>query len=305
MSKIVLSTKELSKKYGFSYALNGVSLTLEKGQIYGLVGRNGAGKTSLMRLICGQSRPTSGTLELFNQKEPNLLEARTRIGCMIETPEFYPNLSAKKNLKIYCMKKGLPVTQHIDELLSLVGLEEAGNKEFSQLSLGMKERLGLAFALMGKPDLLVLDEPIKGLDPLGVSLIRELIIKLNKERGTTILISSNILKELSSIATHYGFIDGGRLIEEVSAGDLHSRCKESVALRVDNVEKACAVLENICSCRDYKIFPDNTIRCYDQAMRPEQVNRELSENGVYVYSIIPEGKDLEDYFISLLGGNKQ
>lgn len=290
MSETVLSTHGLSKKYGFSSAVSDVSMTLEAGQIYGLVGRNGAGKTTLMRLVCGQSLPTSGTLELFGRTAPDLTEARTRIGCMIDTPAFYPNLSAKKNLKIYCMRKGLPVTRHIDEMLSFVGLEDAGNKEFFQFSLGMKERLGLAFALMGSPDLLVLDEPIKGLDPLGVSRIRELVVKLNKERGTTVLISSNILKELASVATCYGFIDKGRLIEEVSTKELHARCKDWVTVEVDNIEKACAVLENICGCEDYKVFPDNTIRCYDRAVRAEQVNRALSENGVCVYSITSGGK---------------
>jgi ABC-2 type transport system ATP-binding protein len=302
MSEIVLTTRNISKKYGSVYVLDNVSLNIGKGQIYGLVGKNGAGKTTLMRLICGQSRPTSGTLALFGRSSRNLSESRTRIGCMIETPAFYPNLSARKNLKIHCMKKGLPDAGHIDELLSVVGLSDAGSKKFSQFSLGMKERLGLALALMGNPEMLILDEPINGLDPLGISRVRELILKLNKERGMTILISSHILKELTSVATHYGFIDKGRLIEELSAGELDTRCKDAVSVKVDNTEKACAVLENICGCRNYKVFPDSVIRCYDRIEHPEQLSQELSENGIKIYSLITEGKDLEDYFISLLGG---
>jgi ABC-2 type transport system ATP-binding protein len=302
MSEIVLSTHGLSKKYGAAYALNDVSLTLERGQIYGLVGKNGAGKTTLMRLICGQSRPTSGTLNLFGGKTHNLSETRTRIGCMIETPAFYPNLSARKNLKIYCMKKGLPSAGHIDELLSFVGLSDAGGKRFSAFSLGMKERLGLALALLGDPELLILDEPTNGLDPIGISQVRELLLRLNKERGVTIAISSHILKELGSIATHFGFIDHGNLIEQISAPELYARCKDALCIKVDTTEKAVAVLESICGCHNYKIFPQNIIRCYDQVEHSEHINKELAENGVQVYSLTQEGKDLEEYFIELLGG---
>jgi ABC-2 type transport system ATP-binding protein len=303
MSDIVISTHKLSKNYGSSHALKNISLTVERGQIYGLVGKNGAGKTTLMRLICGQSLPSSGTLELFgNGDKSGFREARTRIGCIIETPAFYPNLSAKKNLKIYCMKKGLPVTGQIDALLTFVGLSDTGRKRFSQFSLGMKARLGLALALLGNPELLVLDEPTNGLDPIGISQIRELILKLNKERGVTILVSSHILKELGAIATHYGFINRGEMIEQLGAKELVARCKDALAIKVGNTEKACAVLENICGCKDYKILPNNTILCYDGIEHPEQLNRELAENGVEVYSLIQEGKDLEDYFIELLGG---
>lgn len=301
MSENIVATNGLSKKYSSSFALMDCSLTIEKGQIYGLVGKNGAGKTTLMRLICGQSHPTSGSLSLFgNSDSRKLEESRTRIGCVIESPTFYPNLSAKKNLKIYCMKKGIPITEELDELLEFVGLSDTGRKKFSQFSLGMKERLGIARALLGRPEFLVLDEPTNGLDPIGISQIRDLILKLNQEQGVTILISSHILKELSSVATHYGFIDNGILIEQISAKELEAQSKSALVIKVSNTAKASTVLD-ICGYKNYKVFPKNIIRCYDQVDHPEQINRELNENGVDVYSLTEERKDLEDYFMSLLG----
>jgi ABC-2 type transport system ATP-binding protein len=165
----------------------------------------------------------------------------------------------------------------------------------------MKARLGLALALLGNPELLVLDEPTNGLDPIGISQMRELLLKLNKERGVTILISSHILKELGAIATHYGFINRGEMIEQLAAKELAARCKDALAIKVDNTEKACAVLESICGCKDYKILPNNTILCYDRIEHPEQLNRELAKNSVEVYSLVQEGRNLEDYFIELLG----
>jgi ABC-2 type transport system ATP-binding protein len=303
MSEIVISTRQLSKNYGSFPALKNVSLTVERGQIYGLIGKNGAGKTTLMRLICGQSVPSSGTLRLFqSDKKIDFSEARTRIGCVIEAPAFYPYLSARKNLKIYCMKKGLPVTKQIDELLAFVGLADVGGKRYAQFSLGMKERLGLALALLGSPELLVLDEPTNGLDPIGISQIRELILRLNQERGVTILISSHILKELGQVATRFGFIDRGEMIEQLSAKELRSRCRDALSIQVTDIEKACAVLENICGCQNYRIMPNKTILCYDRIEHPGQLNRELAENGVEVYALTQAGKDLEDYFIALLGG---
>ncbi|MDR0380885.1 MAG: ABC transporter ATP-binding protein [Oscillospiraceae bacterium] len=301
MGEIVLSACGLSKKYGLSYALDDVSIEIERGQIFGLVGKNGAGKTTLMRVVCGQSTLFSGSVGLFGHSgKRGLAEARTRVGFMIEAPAFYPKLSARENLKIYCMKRGLPVSENLDGLLASVGLPGVGGKRYSEFSLGMKERLGLALAILGDPELLVLDEPTNGLDPIGISQVRELILRLNRERGVTVLISSHILKELSSVATHFGFIHNGRLIEQLSSKELHARCSDALSLTVDDVEKACAVLENICGCRNYKIFPHNTIRCYDGAVRPELLNRELNENGVGVSSLMREGKDLEAYFIGLL-----
>lgn len=303
MGEAILETRGLSKRYSASFALQDCSITIERGQIYGLIGKNGAGKTTLMRLICGQSRPTSGEILLFgNRDHRTLVEHRTRIGCMIEAPAFYPSFSAKKNLKIYCMKKGLPETAQIDEILQFVGLSGARRKPFSQFSLGMKQRLGLALALLGNPEFLVLDEPTNGLDPIGIAEIRDRIVKLNRERNVTVLLSSHILKEVASVATHYGFLDRGRVLAQLSAAELMERCRDAVKIRVDNTERACAVLEQVCGCKNYRVLPKGESLCHDNAEHPEQLNRELMENGVQVYALANEGRDLEKFFIDLIGG---
>ena len=302
MDEVILSTKNLSKRYGSAYALKDCTLTVKKGQIYGLVGRNGAGKTTLMRLVCGQSPFSNGEISLFGSTvESSLIENRKRIGCMIEAPAFYPNFSARKNLKLYCMKKGIPNDGQIDEVLRFVGLADTGRKPFSQFSLGMKERLGLALALIGNPEFLVLDEPTNGLDPIGIAEIRELILKLNREKNVTVLLSSHILREMSMIATHYGFIERGRLITELSAAELAEKCKESIAIRVNDTAKAAAVLERFCGCKNYRVLNDSMIQIYENIEHPEQINRELAENGILVYSISNEGKDLEKFFLDLVG----
>lgn len=303
MGEAVLETRSLSKKYNASFALKDCSITIERGQIYGLVGKNGAGKTTLMRLICGQSSATSGALALFGKSDGRaLVESRTRIGCMIETPAFYPNFSAKKNLKIYCMKKGIPETGQINEILRFVGLAEAGRKHFSQFSLGMKQRLGLALALLGNPEFLVLDEPTNGLDPIGIAEMRDMIVKLNREKNVTVLLSSHILKEMSMVATHYGFIDRGRVLAQLSGLELMNRCQEAIRLKVRETERACAVLEQFCGCSNYRVLTEGEILCYDNVEHPEQLNRELVENGVEVYALTNEGRDLEKFFIDLVEG---
>lgn len=302
MDEVILSTKRLSKRYGSVYALKDCTLTVKKGQIYGLVGRNGAGKTTLMRLVCGQSPFSNGEISLFGSTdEQALIENRKRIGCMIEAPAFYPNFSARKNLKLYCMKKGIPKNGQIEEILRFVGLADTGKKPFSQFSLGMKERLGLALALLGNPEFLVLDEPTNGLDPIGIAEIRELVLKLNREKNVTVLLSSHILRELSMISTHYGFIENGRLVAELSAAELSEKCKLSIFVKVDDTAKAVSVLERFCGCKNYRVLNDSVIRIYENIEHPEQINRELAENGVLVYSITNEGKDLEKFFLDLVG----
>jgi len=302
MNEVILKTTGLSKTYRKSAALQDCSLSIVRGQIYGLVGKNGAGKTTLMRLICGQSFPTVGEICLFGKKvRKEIEENRTRIGYMLETPAFFPNFSARKNLEIYSIKKGLPINDHIDKLLGFVGLAHTKDKKFSQFSLGMKQRLGLALALLGDPELLILDEPVNGLDPVGIVQIRDILVKLNQERGVTILISSHLLKELSSIATHYGFIDKGRLIREISTTTLQKECQNVLRLKVSDPSRACAILEELCGLKKYKVLPDNIIECYELIEHPEQINRELVTNGIDVYSLNLEGKDLEAYFLEMLG----
>ena len=303
MSDSILTVTNLSKCYGTAYALRNCSFSVRRGQICGLIGANGAGKTTLMRLICGQSSPTEGTVSLFGSKnKKELIENRRRIGCMIETPILYPDFSAEKNLMIYGMKKGLPVKDEIGSILKTVGLANVGNKHFSKYSLGMKERMGIALALLGEPEFLILDEPMNGLDPVGVAEIRDLILRLNRERNITVLLSSHILKELSLIATDYIFIDKGEFISQMSAEELNSKCRQSFLVKVSDTKKACTVLENVLQIKDYLVLNDNSVRIFKITDHPEMIVRELVENDIDVFSASEEGQDLEQFYIELVKG---
>lgn len=304
MSELILRTQELTRRYGRTLALDRASLSVEKGQILGLVGRNGAGKTTLIRLISGQSRPTSGELTLFGASSPAALDrARSRTGVMVETPAFYPYLTAQQNLEYYRIQRGIPGRSRVDEALELVRLTGAGKKKFKTFSLGMKQRLGLALALMNQPEFLLLDEPINGLDPEGIVEFRELLLRLNRERQTTILISSHILSELSALATHYAFIDRGRMLETVSAADLRERCRDCLELRVDAAARAARVLEEQLGTRDFEVLPQERLRLYAFLDHPQTVNRVLIEEGVGLISAQQKDSNLEDYFLALIDGH--
>ena len=304
MSELILRTQELTRRYGRTLALDRASLSVEKGQILGLVGRNGAGKTTLIRLISGQSRPTSGELTLFGASSPAALDrARSRTGVMVETPAFYPYLTAEQNLEYYRIQRGIPGRSRVDEALELVRLTGAGKKKFKTFSLGMKQRLGLALALMNQPEFLLLDEPINGLDPEGIVEFRELLLRLNRERQTTILISSHILSELSALATHYAFIDRGRMLETVSAADLRERCRDCLELRVDDAARAARVLEEQLGTRDFEVLPQERLRLYAFLDHPQTVNRVLIEEGVGLISAQQKDSNLEDYFLALIDGH--
>ena len=303
MSEAILQTQELTRRYGHTLALDRASITVEKGQIFGLVGRNGAGKTTLIRLISGQSIPTSGQISLFGQtSDSGLNRARSRTGAMVEIPSFYPYLTARQNLEYYRIQRGIPGRSCVDEALELVRLTGAGKKKFKTFSLGMKQRLGLALALMNQPELLLLDEPINGLDPEGIVELRELLLRLNRERQTTILISSHILSELSTLATHYAFIDRGRILETVSAADLRERCRDCLELRVDDAARAARVLEEQLGTRDFEVLPQARLRLYAFLDQPQTVNRVLMEEGVGLISVQQRDSNLEDYFLSLIDG---
>lgn len=240
-----LQTDALRKDYKNFKALNGLSMNIPKGSIYGFVGKNGAGKTTLIRLICGLQEPTSGGYTLYGRKstDKEIVKARRRIGAVVETPSLYLDMTADENMKYQYKLIGNPDYSTIPELLKLVGLENTGKKKAGNFSLGMKQRLGIAIALSGNPDFLILDEPINGLDPQGIVEIRELILKLNSEMGITVLISSHILGELSKLATHYGFIDRGSIVSEISAEDLESRCRKRIRVKVDNIKSLIRYLD--------------------------------------------------------------
>lgn len=305
MNEIVLKTNSLSKKYGNSFAVENANIVIKQGDIYGLVGKNGAGKTTLIRMISGLTMPTSGEIELFNETSPEgLSKARSRTGCIIETPSFFPYLSAEKNLEYYRIQRGIPERECVREVLKVVNLENTGGKKFKNFSLGMKQRLGLALAIMANPDLMILDEPINGLDPTGIVEFREILQRLNRERHTTIIISSHILSELSQLATQYGFINNGRFVEQISAKDLEEKCKSCLLMKVNNTEKAAVIIEKQLGCTRFEVINNNQIRLFELIDTPEVVVEALVKNGVMLSAISQIGANLENYFIDLVGGKE-
>ncbi len=294
----VLQTKDLIKKFGNRAAVNGINLTVCKGDIYGFIGRNGAGKTTLIRMVSGLAHPTHGTIRLFGSDD--LDQQRRKTGTMIENPAVFPHMTAKQNLHYYCKLLGLDPTQTIDEMLNLVGLQDAGKKKAKNFSLGMKQRLAIAIALLDHPEFLMLDEPINGLDPTGIKEIRELILKLNKERKITILISSHILGELSKIATRYGVINNGEMVAEFTNGELNAKCKGELEIKVDNIEGAMEVIIGLVNASEVSIIDDKTIRVAEEIDKAGAINMELAKNGIVVYSSAVVGQDLEAYFMQLM-----
>ena len=296
----VLETDELCKQYGHFTALNHVSMRIPRGSIYGFVGRNGAGKTTLIRLICGLQKPTSGSYTLFGNPNSsrNIRESRKRMGAVVETPSVYLDMTAEDNLKEQYRVLGLPSFESIPELLKLVGLENTGRKKARNFSLGMRQRLGIAIALAGNPDFLVLDEPANGLDPQGIVEMRELILKLNRERHITVLISSHILDELSRLATHYGFIDRGTLLKEITAQELEADCRKCICVTVDHNNALCPVLDELGL--EYRILSETEAEIYDQPNITDLVQA-LAEKGCAILSIREREESLENYFINLIG----
>ncbi len=303
MTDNALVTRGLTKRYGNHLAVDHVDITIPKGEIYGLVGRNGAGKTTIIRMAAAQTVPTAGELELFGATgERELQKARSRTGAMVEIPSFYPYLTAKENLEYYRRQRGVAGSHVVEDALRQVGLDDTGKKKFKAFSLGMKQRLGLALALMNRPDLLLLDEPINGLDPEGIVDFRNLLLELNRQYQITILISSHILSELQNLATCYGFIDQGRMLEQVSAGKLAEKCRDCLELRVDDAPRAAAILERQMGCRDFEVLPGGIIRLYDGLDVPEKVTRLLVKQGISLSGMEHRGANLEDYFLNLMGG---
>ena len=300
----VMAAYGLKKAYGGCMALDGGNMQVRRGDVYGLVGRNGAGKTTIMRMATGQSEPTGGELELFGASGKNMRPQRCRTGAMIEIPSFSPFLTAHENLEYYRLQRGIPGKQAVDEVLELVDLADAGKKKFKAFSLGMKQRLGLALALMNHPDFLILDEPINGLDPKGVAEFRQILRSLNRERETTIFISSHILSELSNVATRYGFMEQGRILEEISAEALHDKCRTCLRMEVDDAAKAAAVLQTQLGTDKFEVLPNNVVQLYDCLDDPKRASYALAQNGVALLAMEQKGADLEAYFLNLIGGGR-
>ena len=303
MKKVVLKTYNITKKYGEQLAVDNVNMTIKKGDIYGFIGQNGAGKTTLIRLITGLIHKSGGEIELLGANEENELnKARTMVGSLIESPSFYTNMTARENLEVSRLLRNIPGKKCIDEVLELVGLKDVEKKKVKNFSLGMRQRLGIANALMGNPKLLILDEPINGLDPMGIVEIRELLKKINKEKDMTILISSHILSELSELATTYGIISNGKLIEEITAKQLSEKCRQYIDLKVDDTARAVILLERELGISDYEVLEDSNIKVFSNLDNVGEVNSLLSRSGIIVESISVKGENLEEYFMNKVGG---
>lgn len=300
MKDVILKTNNLTKKYKDFTALNNANITINKGDIYGLIGRNGAGKTTLMKVITTLTNKTSGEFYLFDKDDSDLTETKRRIGCLIENPAFFENLTAYQNLKYYAIQKGIVDYSQIDKVLDLVKLSDSKNKKFKTFSLGMKQRLGIAFAMLDNPDFVILDEPINGLDPIGISELRETLKKLNEESNITMLISSHILSELYLLANRFCFIEKGKIIKELSKEELDVECSRAIVIKTNNVKETCLILEKELNTTNYKVIDKHEVRLYDYLDNSGKVNKELAKNDIDVISIYESGISLEEYFKSIV-----
>lgn len=298
MVKTILSINNVSKSFGKYKAIDNLNLSLQKGDIYGLIGSNGAGKTTIMRLITQLSPLQVGEIKLFDQKINQ--QALKHVGSIIETPVAFEKLTVKQNLKLIAIQRGINDYDKINEIINFVGLNEKDNTKAKNLSLGQKQRLGLAIAILPDPDLLVLDEPINGLDPSGIIEFRQLLLRLNQEKQVTILISSHILTELYQVSTRFGFIYRGQLIKQISKDDLDRVNQSGLMVTVNNVSKASQIIDKNYS-KKFTVLNDKNILIHSLNVDSSELNKKLVMNGVYVVSITKEEKSLEDYYTNLIG----
>jgi len=303
MNDTVIKTKQLTKKYGDQTVVNKVNLHVKKGRIYGLLGRNGAGKTTIMKMILGLTPITSGSSEVFgNSLSGNEKKIYPRIGAIIENPGFYPNLTGTENLEIFAKLRGTASPDAVKNTLEIVGLPYKDKKTFGKYSLGMKQRLGIANAILHDPELLILDEPTNGLDPIGIAEVRDFIKKLSVEHGKTILISSHILSEIAILADDIGIIDRGILLEESSMSELEKRNRKYILLQVSDIPKTVLILEQRFNVKDYFVQDEQTVRIYDTTLNIGEINKALVMEDITVISSGICHDTLEDYFKKITGG---
>jgi ABC-2 type transport system ATP-binding protein len=301
MKEVVLSLKNVTKKFGQQLALDQVSLEVKKGEIYGLIGRNGSGKTTIMKLIADLSKETSGQISLLGHPKHSgqYIQSLSRIGSVIEAPAAFNKLTAYQNMKIICLQRGIHDFSVIDETLKFVNLADTGKKQFRQFSLGMKQRLGIAMALINQPDFLILDEPVNGLDPIAIVELRGLLEKINQERDTTIFISSHILTELYQVSTRFGFIHKGKMIQELSKEAFDELVTAGIVIKVTDTAQAAVVLENHLT-DNFEVLSQQELKISDTTWSVAQVNRLLVSNGVDVEGIGKQEYSLEDYYTNLV-----
>lgn len=303
MNNFVIETKQLTKVYGEQDVVKAVNIHVKKGRIYGLLGRNGAGKTTIMKMILGLTPITSGKVDVFGQYiKGREKQVFPRIGAIIETPGFYPNLTGTENLEIFAKLRGTVGPNAVKKALEVVGLPYKDKKLFSKYSLGMKQRLGIANAILHDPELLILDEPTNGLDPIGIAEMRNFIKELSVERGKTILISSHILSEIALLADDIGIIDHGLLLEENSMKELKKKNRKYILLQVSDVSKAALILEHQFHLVDYSVHDDQTLRIYDTCLDMAEINKALIVQDIAVISSQVCNDTLEDYFKKITGG---
>lgn len=303
MSEIICQILNLSKKYKGSVALENVNINIKKGEIYGLIGENGAGKTTLIKVIAQLIKPTEGNVKLFGETSENeLCKLQRKIGYTIENPALYMDMTARQNLEVIRIEKGIPGTSDIDRVLSLVNLSDTGKKKVKNFSLGMKQRLALAMALLNEPEILILDEPLNGLDPTGISDLRNLLKKLNTEKNITIILSSHILSELHKLATCYGIMHKGKIVEEISSEILDDRCKKHIYIKVSDIKIASMILEKELGIDDFIVYNDDIIKIYGNFDKCSKINKALVSNNILVEEISIKGESLESYFTKAIGG---
>ncbi|QQK06903.1 ABC transporter ATP-binding protein [Miniphocaeibacter halophilus] len=302
MQDIIIKTRNLNKKYNDFYAIKDFSFELKHGEICGIIGKNGAGKSTFFKSLSGQIFPTSGEMEIFNKTGKEILEARKRIGFMIEAPEFFGDFTAEQNLEYFRRQKGIPEKNIVSKMLNIVELEHRSKKKFKEYSMGMKQRLGLALSLMNNPDCLILDEPTNGLDPEGRNDIKRLLLKLNRENNVTIMISSHILTEIEAIGSRFVFVKDGKIVKDLSKEELYSTSRKAIKFKVDNTAKATQVLEREFTGIEYKVLADSEIIIYNLLEKSPEINTKLASNGILIYNFTIEGENLEEYFLDLIGG---
>ena len=303
MNETVIKTEQLTKRYGKHTVVNKVNLHVKKGRIYGLLGRNGAGKTTIMKMILGLTPITYGNAKVFGKNIiGNEKKIYPRIGAIIETPGFYPNLTGTENLEIFARLRGTASPNAVKNALEIVGLPYKDKKTFSKYSLGMKQRLGIANAILHDPELLILDEPTNGLDPIGIAEVRDFIKKLSVEHGKTDLISSHILSEISLLADDIGIIDKGVLLEESSMIELEKRNSKYILLQVSDIPKTMLILERRFHVKDYSVQDEQTVRIYDTTLNMGEINKILVMENITIFSSGIYNDTLEDYFKRITGG---
>lgn len=306
MYDYAIEAKQVTKFYGALPALKKVNLRVRKGSIYGLIGDNGAGKSTFLKLLAGHIYAASGEIRIFGQSDgQELRRCRRRMGIMIEQPGFFPNMTVEKTLEYYRIQKGIPGREKTEEMLALTGLLEKRRSLCKKLSLGQKQRLGLAIALLGEPELLVLDEPTNGLDPSGIVELRSLLHRLNEEKNITILLSSHILTELQQTASCFGFLSRGHLLEELSAEQLYEKCADYLDISVSDTERYAALLAQNFSEESWHVMPDGTVRITALRREPEAYSRLASDNGIYLRALERHHASLEDYYMNLKNGGNQ